>query len=192
MPPKRDGTRRFCVDFRQLNKTVVQDSYPLPNIQDLLERLSGARYFSKLDVTNAYWQIPIRESDRKKTAFFIGPDYGVYEFNRMPFGITTAPSTFQRAIDNLLSSCKYCLAYMDDIIIFSSTLDEHINNIDKVFNLFKEPGLKLSPQKCQLAEERIDFLGYQVDFGGVSVNSERTKPILDWSTPKKVEIFKDF
>lgn len=129
---KKDGSVRFCVDYRALNKITRKDVYPMPRIDDALDTLQGAEYFSSLDLRSGYWQIPMNEADKEKTAFAT-PD-GLYEFNVMPFGLCNAPATFERMIDNVLRGLKWktCLCYLDDIVIFSSTFKEHLQRLAQV------------------------------------------------------------
>lgn len=141
---KKDGSVRFCVDYRALNKITRKDVYPMPRIDDALDTLQGAEYFSSLDLRSGYWQIPMNEADKKKTAFAT-PD-GLYEFNVMPFGLCNAPATFERMIDNVLRGLKWktCLCYLDDIVIFSSTFKEHLQRLDQVLTCLSNAGLQLN------------------------------------------------
>ena len=116
LAPKKDGDYRFCVDFRRVNSVTKKDAHPMPRIDEILDQLGGARYFSTLDLASGYWQVPLREEDMEKTAFSVGADH--YEFTVMPFGLTNAPATFQRMMGNLLKGIKGCLVFIDDIIIF--------------------------------------------------------------------------
>lgn len=129
---KKDGSVRFCVDYRALNKITRKDVYPMPRIDDALDTLQGAEYFSSLDLRSGYWQIPMNEADKEKTAFTT-PD-GLYEFNVMPFGLCNAPATFERMIGDVLRGLKWktCLCYLDDIVIFSSTFKEHLQRLAQV------------------------------------------------------------
>ena len=134
MVKKKDGSLRFCVDYRKLNEVTEKDAHPLPRIDDTLESLSGARYFSTLDLKSGYWQGPIREEDKKKTAFCTSSGR-LYEFNRLPFGLCNAPATFSRLIDYVLTGLSWeaCLYYLDDIIVFSRTWKEHLEKLAAVF-----------------------------------------------------------
>jgi hypothetical protein len=145
---KKDGTKRFCIDFRNLNTETIIDKYPMPIADKTKDYLLGARYFSTLDLISGYWQIEIEEADKHKTAFTTSQ--GHYEFNRMPFGLTNAPATFQRLMNNLLRPVihKFALVYLDDVIIYSKTIEEHIKHIQCVLNLLMEGGLKIKLSKC--------------------------------------------
>ena len=130
--PKKCGKLRFCVDYRRLNAMKVKDSYPLPRIDDCIDSLGDAVIFSTLDANSGYWQMKIRKQDRHKTAFVTHS--GVYQYVRMPFGLTNAPASFQRALDLILTKFKWktCLIYLDDIIIFSNSVEDHIRHVDEV------------------------------------------------------------
>ncbi|GFS54092.1 hypothetical protein TNCV_2526601 [Trichonephila clavipes] len=145
---KKDGSWRFCVDYRKLNSVTKKDVYPLPRIDDTLDCLKGAMFFSSMDLRSGYWQIEIDEADREKTAF-ITPE-GLYEFKVMPFGLCNAPATFERMMDNLLRHFKWtmCLCYLDDIIVFSETFEDHLIRLRLVLKCLQEAGLKLNSKKC--------------------------------------------
>ena len=132
MVTKKDGSPRFCVDYRKLNANTIRDAYPIPRMDDCIDSLGGASIFTTLDCNSGYWQIPIMPEDRDKTAFV--SHAGAWQFLRMPFGLTNAPATFQRALDILLSGVKwqFCLVYLDDVIIFSKSEEEHLLHVDQV------------------------------------------------------------
>lgn len=146
---KKDESWRFCVDYRKLNKITKKDVYPLPRIDDTLDCLYGAEYFSCIDLRSGYWQISVDESDREKTAF-ITPD-GLFEFKVMPFGLCNAPATFERMMDRLLKGLKWvtCLCYLDDVIIFSDSFSKHLERVQQVLEVFQQSGLQLSSSKCR-------------------------------------------
>ena len=129
---KKSGDYRFCIDYRRLNAVTKRDVYPLPRMDDVFDRLAGAKFFSSLDLMSGYWQVPVAEADRSKTAF-ITPD-GLYEFMRLPFGLNNAPSTFQRLMDRVLARLKWqmCLVYLDDVLIFEKTFEEHQKRLECV------------------------------------------------------------
>ncbi|UYV72001.1 hypothetical protein LAZ67_9001526 [Cordylochernes scorpioides] len=157
---KKDGSWRFCVDYRRLNKITKKDVYPLPRIDDTLDCLRGARFYSSMDLQSGYWQIDVEESDREKTAF-ITPD-GLYEFKVMPFGLCNAPATFERMIDNLLKVLKWTifLCYFDDIIVFSDDFEELLSRLQLVLNCLKKAGLCLNSKKCKFGAKTITVLGH--------------------------------
>jgi hypothetical protein len=125
MSSKKDGKLRFCVDYRKLNKVTFKDRYPLPRVEETIDALHRAKYFSTIDLFSGYWQIEIIEEHKHKTAFI--SEFGVFEFNRMPFGMTNTPSIFQRAMNDILKDVlhKFCLVYLDHVIVYSKTFEEH-------------------------------------------------------------------
>mgnify|MGYP003465558827 FL=1 len=139
--PKPDGFILFCIDYRKLNAVTTNDSYALPRVDDCLDSLGDARYFTTLDANCGYWQIDVNEADREKTAFT--SHKGLFQFKRMPFGLMTAPATFQRAIDVVLSSVRFqcALTYLDDIVIYSPTFDQHLLDLARVLQLLRDAGV---------------------------------------------------
>ena len=179
--PKKDGDYRFCVDFRRVNSVTKKDAHPMPRIDEILDQLGGARYFSTLDLASGYWQVPLREEDMEKTAFSVGADH--YEFTVMPFGLTNAPATFQRMMGNLLKGIKGCLVFIDDIIIFSDTWEQHQRILDEVFRRVRAAGLKIKRDKCQFAQESVKFLGHIVSARGTEPDSSKVEAVRDFATP---------
>ena len=159
---KRDGSLRFCVDYRKLNSITVKNAYPLPRIADTLDALGDAKYFSTLDMSSGYWQVKAAEEDKAKTAFTTGK--GHFEFNVMSFGLSNAPATFQRLIDLVLSGLHYeeCLVYLDDVIVFSSSFDNHLKNLKSVFTRLVDAGLKVKSTKCHLCCDEVHYLEHIV------------------------------
>ena len=182
---KKDGTIRFCVDFRKLNSKTVTDAYAIPRVEDSLHLLAGARYFSKLDLRSGYWQVEIKEEDKNKTAFQVG-GLGFYEFNRMPFGLCNAPASFQRLMERCMGelNLRDCLIYLDDVIIFSSTFEEHLERLDAVFSRLKQHNLKLKPSKCEFLRSEVTYLGHVVSEEGIRTDPEKTKAVKNWPVPK--------
>ncbi|GFX27079.1 hypothetical protein TNCV_439851 [Trichonephila clavipes] len=192
---KKDGSWRFCVDYRKLNSVTKKDVYPLPRIDDTLDCLKGAMFFSSMDLRSGYWQIEIDEADREKTAF-ITPE-GLYEFKVMPFGLCNAPATFERMMDNLLRHFKWtmCLCYLDDIIVFSETFEDHLIRLRLVLKCLQEAGLKLNSKKCLFAAQEVKILGHLVSSNGVRPDPDKIKASLlksgvefHWG-PEEVEAF---
>ena len=134
MVKKKDGSLRFCVDFRQLNAATIKDAHPLPRIDDLLDALHGARWFSTLGLKSRYWQVPIQERDKEKTVFRTSGGQ-LFEFNQVPFGLCDAPGTFSCFMDRVLAGLQWetCLIYLDDIIVFGATWEEHLDHLRQVF-----------------------------------------------------------
>ena len=155
MVRKKDGSLRFCVDFRQLNAATVKDAHPLPRIDDLLDALHGAKWFSTLDLKSGYWQVPITEQDKAKTAFRTSSGQ-LFEFNQVPFGLCNAPATFSRLMDRVFAGLHWetCLFYLDDIIVFSSTWEEHLARLRQVFERLRHANLKLGATNVHLRSKR--------------------------------------
>ena len=181
--PKKDGSTRFCIDYRKVNAVTKKDAYPLPRIDQTLDALEGAKLFSSLDLVSGYWQIELDSSSKEKSAFTT--NWGLYEFNVMPFGLCGAPSTFQRLMETVLAGLQWdlCLVYLDDIIIFSHTFDEHLERLGKVFQRIRNAKLKLKPSKCHLFQSRINCLGHIISEKGIEPDESKIKDIKEWKTP---------
>ena len=166
---KKDGSLRLCIDYRKLNERTKTDAFALPQIEDTLDTPSTAKIFSTHDLRSGYWQIEIEEVDKEKTALSVDR-LGLYECNRMPFGFTNAPATFQRLMEHFLKdlNSKECGIYLDDIMVFSTTISEHIKTLDKVFRKLQEYGLKLNPSKCCFSRDKVKYLGHVVSPNGQS------------------------
>ena len=168
MVKKKDGSLRFCVDFRQLNAATVKDAHPSPRIDDLLDALHGARWFSTLDLKSGYWQVPIQEQDKEKTAFRTSSGQ-LFEFNQVPFGLCNAPTTFFRLMDRVLTSLHWetCLFYLDDIIVFAATWEEHLARLCQIFERLRHAKLKLSADKCIFVAREVSYLRHRVTKEGL-------------------------
>ena len=168
MVKKKDGSLRFCVDFRQLNAATIKDAHPIPRIDDLLDALHGARWFSTLDLKSGYWQVPIQEQDKEKTAFHTSSGQ-LFEFNQVPFGLCNAPATFSRLMDRVLAGLHWetCLFYLDDIIVFVATWEEHLARLQQVFERLRHAQLKLGAEKCILAAKEVSYIGHRVTSEGL-------------------------
>lgn len=180
---KKDKSIRWCLDFRPLNKITVKDVYPLPLIEECMDTLSGVKYMSTLDMAGAYWQINIAPEDRHKTAFIT--KHGLFEHVKMAFGLTNAPATFQRAINLVLRGLtwKEVLAYLDDVVVISSTFQQGIDRLREVLTRFRKFNLKLKPRKCKLFCTEVDFLGRVVTSNGLAIPDKKIQAVLDWPTP---------
>ena len=180
---KKDGSFRFCVDYRKLNAVTRKDAYPLPRIDDTLDTLSGAHWFTTLDLISGYWQVEVEPADREKTAFCT-PE-GLFEFKVMPFGLCNAPATFQRLMNSALSGLhgNSCLVYLDDVIIMGNTFLDHLNNLQHVFHRIRAAGLKLQPNKCALCQKEVSFLGYIISQAGISTDLRKTERVISWPLP---------
>ena len=181
LAPKKDGNYRFCVDFRRVNSVTKKDAQPVPRIDDILDQLGGARCFSTLDLASGYWQVPLREEDREKTAFSVGVNH--YEFTVMPFGLTNAPATFQRMMSTILKGVKGCPVFLDDIIIFADTWEEHHLILEEVLGRIRAAGLKLKREKRQFGKSSVKFLGHVVSAQGTEPDPEKVKAVQDFSNP---------
>jgi transposase InsO family protein len=186
---KKDGGTRFCVDYRKLNDITVKDSFPLPRIDDIFDQLSQSIYFTKLDFKNGYFQIPLAPADRPKTAFSTRDNH--YQFTVLPQGVKNGPPTFQRIVNQILGPArwKYCLAYIDDILIFSQTLDDHILHLNEVFQLLHSFNFRLSVEKCTIAAEHIDYLGHHIHRGQIRPSIDNVRDLLESpvpSTPQEI------
>ena len=176
----------------KLNAVTRKDSYPLTRIDDCLDRLKDATIFSSLDCDQAYYQVPLNESDKSKTAF-VTPDAS-FQWKVMPFGLHNAPATFSRLIDHALGKLKWTIAlvYLDDIVVYSRTFDEHLVHLSLVFEAIRAANLKLKPQKCKLGFPELPFLGHIISNQGIKVNPDLTRAVSQFPTPttvKKVQSF---
>jgi hypothetical protein len=183
MTLKKDGSLRLCIDYRWLNNITIKDKFPLPRIDDTIEALYGARYFSTLDLISGYWQIEIDEADKHKTAFIC--ELGLFEFNRMPFGLTNAPSTFQRAMNNIFRTILYkcVVVYLDDIIIYSKTFEDHLKHLAEVFSLLADAGMRLNRKKCEFFKKEIEYLGYTCSREGITPNHKQIECVKNYPVP---------
>ena len=184
---KKDGSLRFCVDFRKLNNVTLKDAHPLPRIDDTLDTLHGAKWFAVLDLKAGYWQVPIKEEDKEKTAFRTSSG-GLYEFNKLPFGLCNAPATFARLMETTLAglSWKSCLAYLDDIIIFAKTWEEFLLRLEEVFQRLDEANLRLNPDKCDIGQNEVSYLGFRVSKDGLQPDPKLLAAIADIAPPESV------
>ena len=185
---KKDGSIRFCVDFRKLNNKTIKDAYAIPRVEDSLHLLAGARYFSKLDLRSGYWQVEVKEEDKHKTAFQMG-NLGFYEFNRMPFGLCNAPASFQRIMERCMGdlNLRDCLIYLDDVIIFSTTFEEHLDRLEAVFSRLKQHNLKLKPSKCEFFKAEVTYLGHVVLEEGIRTDPSKLEAVQKWPVPKTIK-----
>ena len=189
---KKDGTVRFCVDYRKVNAVTTKDAFPLPRIDDTLDTLSGSQWFSTLDMLSGYWQVEMDEKDREKTAFTTHE--GLFEFKVMPFGLCNAPATFQRLMNVVLAGVQWskCLVYLDDIIIVGRTFNEHLKNLGIVLQRLREANLRLKPNKCTLCRDEVLYLGHVVSRHGVATDPTKTDKVSKWPAPNSVKEVQQF
>lgn len=196
VPKKSDASGkikwRLVVDYRKLNEQTVDDKYPLPNITEILDKLGRCNYFTTLDLASGFHQIEVETKDIPKTAFTV--EFGHYEYVRMPFGLKNAPSTFQRVMDNVLQGLqgRTCLCYMDDIVIFSSSLQEHIKNLKQVFMRLKQANLKIQLDKSEFMHKELIFLGHIITREGVKPNPTKIEAVKNFPIPKTAKQIKSF
>ena len=182
---KRDGSVRWCIDYRALNNVTRKDVYPLPRIEECLDTLEGNVWFSKLDANAAYWQIHVDKADQEKTAFIT--KYGLFEFERMGFGLCNAPATFSRAMNLILRGLTWeiALAFLDDVLVLGKDFQEHLRNLRLVLDRFKMYELKLKPKKCALFQTKVEFLGRDVDNTGLHLKAEQVEAVQNWPVPQR-------
>lgn len=190
---KKCGGLRICVDYRALNAKTQKDAYPLPRIEESLEALKGAKYFSSLDLVQGFLQCALDPKDAHKTAFRVGTG-GLYQFKRMPFGLCNAPGSFQRLMEKILGDQAFetLLIFMDDLLVYASTVEGMIERLDLVFTRLENFGLKLKSQKCHLFKRVIKYLGHVVSENGIEVDPEKTSAITDWKIPTTVHELRSF
>jgi transposase InsO family protein len=193
--PKKDGGLRLCVDYRGLNGVTTKNRHPLPLVSEIIDRVSGSLYFTKIDIKDAYYRIRIKEGDEWKTAF--RTRYGHFEYLVMPFGLTNAPATFQSYIHQALRGLldTICVAYLDDILIFSKDRDSHTQHIKQVLERMREAELYAKPSKCIFYQSQVEFLGYIISDKGVSMDPSRVETVAKWAEPKtyrEIQVFLGF
>ncbi|CAM4553043.1 unnamed protein product [Caretta caretta] len=189
--PKPHGEISFCVDYRKLNAITRPDNYPMPRTDEILEKLGRAQFISTLDLTKGYWQVPLDESSKERSAFTT--HVGLYEFNVLPFGLWNAPATFQRLIDGLLVGLgEYAVTYLDDVAIFSDSWAEHLEHLQKVFERIRAAGLTVKAKKCQIGLNRMTYFGHQVGQGTINPLQTKVDAIQKWPVPKSKKQIQSF
>ncbi|KAL6723933.1 hypothetical protein Aduo_018883 [Ancylostoma duodenale] len=189
---KKDGGIRLCVDYREVNKVTKEDCYPLPSIDVALQNLEGKRYFTSLDLASDYWQVPLTDSAKEISAFTTTA--GLYQFRVIPFGLTNAPSAFQRLMEKVLGHVlgSEVSVYIDDVLIATDTVERHYEVFEQVLLASQQANLKIKPQKCRVLETRVAFLGHVVDNGGISTDPDKTKNIVDYPRPENLADLRTF
>jgi hypothetical protein len=189
---KKDGTMRMCIDYRALNKITIKNKYPLPRIDELLDRLLDAKYFSKIDLRSGYWQVRIADEDVPKTAF--RTRYGHYEFLVMPFGLTNAPATFMHLMQQTFRKHldDFVIVFLDDVLIFSRTKEEHEQHLRTVLQILRNKQLYAKLSKCEFFKKEIGFLGHVINQHGIKMESSKIEAVTKWPQPKNVHEVRSF
>jgi len=189
---KKDGGWRFCVDYRALNAITVKNKYPLPRIDELFDRLQGAKYFSKIDLRCGYWQIKVWSDDVPKTAF--RTRYGSFEWLVLPMGLTNAPATFMHLMNQIFRTYldKFVIVFLDDVLIYSRTLADHRKHVRQVLDILRQHQLYCKESKCEFFRDHVEFLGHRVDREGMHMMEDKVRAIRDWPTPTAVEDIRSF
>ena len=190
---KKDSSLRFCIDLCKLNARTIKDAYSLPCIDETLDCLGGATIFTSLDLRSGYWQVEMEEESKPLTAFTVSP-LGFYKCERMPFGLTYASATFQRLMEKCLGKLhlSWCIIYLDDIIVFSDSPNEHLCRLRGVFAKLDKAGLKLKPNKCEFFKTRITYLGHIVSSKGIETDPKKVEAVKNWTIPKTVTDVRSF
>ena len=189
---KKDGSFRFCVDYRRLSSATKKDVFPLPRIDDTLDFLSRSKYFTTLDLMSGYWQVQMDDASREKTAFTTHA--GLYEFLVMPFGLCNAPATFQHLMETVLADLvrDCCVVYIDDILVVGETFEAHLENLQRVFDCLQQANLRLKPKKCEFASPQVEYLGYCVSGEGTSTDPRKTAAINGFPPPTNLKSLRSF
>ena len=191
-PETGHNAQRLCIDYRSLNRIMKSDHYPLPRIDDILSMLSHCEYYTPLDCNQGYLQICINDNDVRKTAFIT--HQGLHAFLKMPFGLKNAPATFQRCVDRILGNCKYkcAIGYLDDILCYSKTFEEHAEHLRVILQKIRDSGLTLKPAKCSFAMNSIIYLGHLIDKQGIRMDPHRVKAIKQYPIPENLTQVRSF
>jgi len=187
---KKNGSLRLCLDYQKLNAKTIRDSFPLPRIDESLDALNGTRLFTTLDLASGFNQVAVNEEDKAKTAF-ITP-FGLFEYNRMTFGLKIAPASFSRLMQSCLRVFQILLVDFDDTITFSRTFEEHLERLDRVLTRLAQHGLKIKPQKCAFLSDRVSYLGHVVSAEGVETDPEKVSAVKEWARPQSVKELRSF
>lgn len=189
---KKDGSTRYCVDYRRLNSATLKDAYPLPRIDDMLDSLSGASWFSTLDLRMGYWKVEMEPEDKPKTTF--ATRKGLFQFRVMLFGLCNAGATFERLMETVLAGLNWeiCLIYLGDIMVISITFEEMVENLSKVFGRLAGAGLKLKAKKCSLFCRSVEYLGHAISDKGINSDSKKVEVIITMKAQANVSELRSF
>ena len=192
MVRKHDGKYRMCVDLRMVNSVTKKDAYPLPRIDACLDAMTGSQFYSTFDLTSGYFQVKLDPKDAEKTAFVTRR--GLYQFARMSMGLCNAGSTFSRIMQLAMQglNLQICLCYLDDIIVYSSSVEQHISRLRDVFQRLREANLKLKPNKCHLVQEEVAFLGHRVSAAGITTDPSKVQAVKEWPRPANIHEVRAF
>ena len=190
---KNDGSWRFFVDYRKLNEVTIKDAFPIPRIQQTFDALKGQKYFSSLDLASGYWQVPAAEEDRHMTAF-VTPDGGFYEYVMMPFGLSNAPGTFQRLMNELFREhlWKWALVFLDDVLVYSQSDESLYAHLRATFQLLRAANLKLKPKKSRLGQREVTYLSLIIGSEGIQVDPKKVEAVTNWPVPSTVKGVRSF
>lgn len=189
---KKSGEIRLCVDYRELNKKTQKDAYPLPLPDEVQDKLAGSTIFSTLDLQSGYWQLPVNPEDCYKTAFCPGPGMGLFQFQRMPFGLTGAPSSFQRLMNQIFRGLPFVTTYVDDILIHSADKNQHLHHLREVLSRLRQANLTLRGRKCQICMSEVPYLGHVFSGKGMSPDKQKVSAVEEWPTPQNVAEVRKF
>ena len=189
---KKDGTKRFCVDYRKLNAVTIKDAYPVPRIDETFDALKGAKWFTTLDLASGYWQVTLDEDASQKSTFVVRN--GLFRWKCMPFGLCNAPATFERLMEKVMAGLQWeiLLIYLDDVIVFGQTVTETVERLRVVLDRLRNAGLKLKPSKCHLFKRAVTYLGHIVSSEGVATDPNKVQAVAEWPIPKCVKDVRSF
>ncbi len=190
--PKKSGEIRICVDYRELNKRTTRDAYPLPLPDEVQDRLAGSTIFSNLDLQSGLWQMPVFPGDREKKAFCPVPGMGLYQFRRMSFGLSGAPSSFQRLMDRVFRELPFVSTYMDDVLVHSTDKLQHKDHLTQAFQWLESDGLTLRGRKCHIGMDQVTYLGHVFSGAGMEPDPAKVQAVQQWPVPHNTATMRQF